>query len=153
MPTRSGFSREQRRGERLDALVVVAPLADRQKLKCGKVAGDDLLEADLALDMVAKRDRSGDQADLAGAAGEETAEKRAGGAAGGGIVDADIVGAAGARRVGDEGDDGDAGCGEIVDRFAHRRVVEGDHGDAVDLAVEPVERGGEHLAVEDVDMA
>ena len=132
--------------------VVVAAFADRQKLKRGEIAADHLLEADLALDVVAQRHRAGDQADLAGAAGEEAAEQARGGAAGRGIVDADIVGAARARHVGDERHHGDAGAGEVVDGLAHRRMVEGDDGDAVDLAAQLLERRGEHIAVEHVDM-
>ena len=100
MPMRSGCSARSDVGQRFDAGVVVAPLADRQERDAGEVMGDHLLEAELALDMIAQRDRSGDQADLAGAAGEEAAEEAAGGAPGGGIVDADIVRAlrAAARR-------------------------------------------------------
>ena len=73
---------------------VVAPLAHRQEREAGEVARDHLLEAELPLDVVAERDRSGDQPDLAAPAGEEAAEQRAGRAAGGGIVDPDIVRAA-----------------------------------------------------------
>jgi aminopeptidase N len=146
-----GMLGKQRRGQGHDPLVVVAAFAYRQKSKRRKIAGDDLLEADLALAVIAERDRAADQPDLAGAPGKKAAEERGGCAPGGGIVDADIVGAVGARRVGNERHHGDTGCGQVVDRLADRRVVEGDHGDAIDLALQAVEREGEGLAVEDVD--
>jgi hypothetical protein len=138
--------------QRLDARVVVAPLADRQEGEVGKIAADHLLEADLPFDMIADRDRAGDQADLAGPAGADAAEKGRGGAAGGRVVDADIVGAPRARRIGDERHHGRAGARQIVDRLAHRGVLEGDDRRAVDLAVQAVDRRGEDIAVEDVDI-
>ena len=86
------------------------------------------------------------------AAGEEPAEQRAGRAPGGGIVDADIVRALRPRHVGDERHDGDAGIGQVVDRRAHRRVIEGDDGNPVDLALQLLEGRRQDVAVEDVDM-
>ena len=152
MPTRSGCSREQRRRQSLDAIVVVAAFADRQERERREVPRDHLLEADLPLDVVAERHRAGDQADLAGPAGDEAAEKARRGPARRGVVDADIVGAAGAGHVGDQRHHRHAGGDQFVDRLAHRGMVERHHRDAVDLALQPVERRGEHVAVEDVDM-
>ncbi len=151
MPTRSACSRRSAVASSLDAVVVVAALADREKLERREVARDHLLEADLALDVVAKRHRPRNQADLARPAGEEAAEQARRGAPGRGIVDADVVGAARARRVGDQRHHGHAGRGQFVDRLAHGGMVERHHGDAVDLALQPVECRGEHVAVENVD--
>ena len=102
--------------------------------------------------MVAERHRARDQADLAGPTGDEAAEQARRGPSGRGVVDADVVGPARAGRVGDQRHDRDARGDQLVDRLAHRGVVERHHGDAVDLALQPVERRGQHVAVEHVDM-
>ena len=83
---------------------------------------------------------------------EEAAHQRAGGAAGGGVVDADIVQPAGGGRVRHQRHHGDAGAGEIVDGVADAGVVERDGGDAVEAGTLGLQRGGEHVGVEDVDM-
>ena len=61
------------------------------------------------------------------------------------------MGAARPRRIRHQGHHGDAGTAEIVDRLTHRRVIERDHGDAVDGAVQAVERRRQDVAVEDID--
>ena len=130
---------------------VVARLAHGKNLQVRVFMRQHLLEAELALDVIAQGQRTGDQTHLAGHAPQEAAHQACRGAPGGGIVDAGIMHALGARHVGDERHHGHAARGKSVDRLAHRRVVEGRHGDTIMHVADRIEGGGQQLAVEHVD--
>ena len=82
---------QQLRRRRPGAGVVVIGLNRADQLEPGKFGGGDAAEAFEALAVVAQPQRAGDEADPP--IGAEAAEQRGGGAAGGDVVNADIVAA------------------------------------------------------------
>ena len=58
----------------------------------------------------------------------------------------------GAWHVGNQRHHRHAGRRKFVDRLADAGMVERNHRDAVDLALQPFQRGRQHVAVEDVNM-
>ena len=91
-------------------------------------------------------------ATVALAPGKEASHQRRRGAPRGRIVDADIMQAARARRVRHKGHHGDPARGELVDRGAHPGMVERDDGDALIGRRQVLQRAGQHIRIEHVDM-
>ena len=113
---------------------------------------EQMQEAHLALLMGAIAQAAGDHRHLGPARPDESGDELAGGAPGGAVVEADIGGAGRVGDVGDQRDAGDAALGERIDRLAHGRMLQRHEGDAVDLAADAPELMGEQLRLEALDM-
>ena len=122
---------EQPRHESFADVVPIACLDRAQDGEVRVLEAHHLIEAEDALSMVAQRLRSGDDSDLACRRPDEAADQRPGRPARGDVVDPDIVMPAGARHVGDEGDDVGSASDQIVDRGPHALMVERHHRDPV----------------------
>src|SRR4029453_2112129 len=97
-----------------------------------------------ALGMVTQALRAGDDRDLALPGTDETADKRAGGAPGGDIIDADVMMAPGRRHVRHQRNDLGTAIDEIVDGLADAWMIEGYDRHAVEIAGKRFKRGSEN---------
>src|ERR1700694_2696754 len=102
--------------------------------------------------MVAQRHRAYNHPDLAFSATEEASHQRGRGAAGGRIVDADIVRPSRGGGVRYQRDDMNAARDEVVDRSPDPGMVERDGRYAMIAWRKPFERRSERIRIEHVDM-
>ena len=128
---------------------VVMTFDRRQRVQMRILGAQDLLEAKAALGVVAQQHRAGDDGDASIDAAQEAPHQRPGGAARGAVVDADILHAPRARRVGNQRHDANAARYEAADGEPHRRMVGRHQRDAGQrLVAQAIERFDQRVAVE-----
>src|SRR3979490_2565679 len=106
----------------------------------------------MAFCMITQRHRAYNHPDLAFPAAEEASHQRGRGAAGGGIVDADIVRPSGGGCIRYQRDDMNTARDEVVDRSPDPGMVERDGRNAMIAWRKPFKRRSERSRIEHVDM-
>src|SRR6266478_1180534 len=106
----------------------------------------------MPLGMIAQRHRADNHPDLAFPAAEEASHQRGRGAAGGGIVDADIVRPSGGGCVRYQRDDMNTARDEVVDRCPDPGMIERDGRNAMIAWRKPFKRRSERSRIEHIDM-